>query len=88
MSKANGLKLDYELAKHELKENSGVNGTNAVKPKSAQKAVVGEKRNHTEMTQTQKDNDYSSITSYSNDDFNGNADTKKQKVTNDDSSDL
>ena len=50
--------------------------------------MVGEKRNQPELTQTQKDNDYSSITSYSGEEANGQGISKKQKVANDDSSDL
>jgi hypothetical protein len=85
------LKLDYEIEKHQLKNNQGVNvAVISGKPKPTSKSQVGDKRTNREInnTQTQKENDYDSITSYSDDDVNGNANNKKQKIINEDSSDL
>ena len=95
--KAKSLKLDYDIEKHQLNAKN-TNGqvqskTNAIVQKKD--THVGDKRNHAEMTQTQKDNDLSSITSYSGDEdaevqnhmLNGKK-QKKAENNDDDSSDL
>ena len=91
--KAKSLKLDYEIEKHQLQTKNAVNGSTSKNGTLVKKSEVsvGNKRSQPEMTQTQKENDCSSVTSFSDDEaaqqqtmLNGN---KKQKVT-DDSSDL
>jgi hypothetical protein len=79
------LKLDYEIEKHQIKNQT--NGSTQQKPHSEFKTKVGEKRNHGELTQTQQEQDVGSITSYSGDEHNGNA-GKRQRMVDEESSDL
>jgi hypothetical protein len=84
------LKLDYEIEKHQIQTKNGVSSKNGGLVKKSE-VSVGQKRSQPELTQTQKENDCSSETSFSEDEaaqqqtmLNG---AKKQKVS-DDSSDL